>query len=951
MADSDNSVPWFDATISMFSSKKYQERHHQHEKEEFRRERELELAQLGGKGSAKALESMDDEEIDHAINDYFRKKKKLKQSNPFMEQHKRLHKKDTMWNAAMEGTPADFEIASQGDRKRVIHARGIHFRESLLHIACLFSNRSVALHLVKYYPELINKRYSDVFAGETALHIAIVQGDVELTKALLCHQDFAEEKLFGNSNVTEIRDPIKKTTIDRPNERGEYIKEEIMEEVTHNETRTNGTDHISVTKETTVKISITNQNGGTKTETRKSVVELKELKYPVKSFLDSPYIPNQSIIGKKFIPPEAPIPLPPTPSASRSGLLYRPTKANVATRVTGEFFDKNNPQGVYFGDHPLAFAVCLKAPQRKEIIRLLIHHGARLDVKDRHGNNLLHLCVYHDDLEMYNYVLDLFNLYKRKMMKDVNDYIKLKKTRLKAKIEMETDPKKKRMLQEQHDHAFHDEIEKETDPIARRKLLEQKEKDFDLEKMYNSNKRTPFTYAVALGKDHMIKAILERRKKLMWIYGPVASYAYPLKEIDTMKKHRKDPSTALMLAVYLEPVKGIDRKQILQLTPFKEILDEKWNQFAKYVFFFMFVSYLIFLLLVVFAVARPNILMVEDPDQLGVYVRGPFIHTCEIIIEIFVFNMVLQELMDIFTLRKRYFTEQGSRFFYLINWISCLLFISAIPLRIYGLSHSEDMVVGAASIFAFLYLMYFARGEKHIGYLVVILRNMILGDVVRFIAIFLIIFLGFSLAFIEVFRNDVIDGFGSYPWTLYSLFGLTILNFNSMLVEDASSLGFAVLLTIVYCVFTGIILINLLIAMMNFTFMSILEKSESQWKMEWASIILFVERRIPDALRNRSKRLQTGEPGKELGFPDDEEFYLVALEKVPWNLSTNKKNYRSILRRAIKLVYYQVLFWKFKKPKTSEEKPVGEEEEEEEDEENNISKKRPSRIAEEKKGE
>jgi len=119
--------------------------------------------------------------------------------------------------------------------------------------------------------------------------------------------------------------------------------------------------------------------------------------------------------------------------------------------------------------------------------------------------------------------------------------------------------------------------------------------------------------------------------------------------------------------------------------------------------------------------------------------------------------------------------------------------------------------------------------------------------------------------------------------------------------------------------------------------------------MEWASIILFVERRIPDALRNRSKRLQTGEPGKELGFPDDEEFYLVALEKVPWNLSTNKKNYRSILRRAIKLVYYQVLFWKFKKPKTSEEKPVGEEEEEEEDEENNISKKRPSRIAEEKK--
>jgi len=150
-----------------------------------------------------------------------------------------------------------------------------------------------------------------------------------------------------------------------------------------------------------------------------------------------------------------------------------PDTANPNKKLKGSFFSREKGS-VYFGDHPIAFAVCLKSPKKKEIIRILLANGAFLSVVDRYGNTLLHLCVHHEDPEMYNYICDLFELHREQEMK----LWKLKKW-TEGRSELEA----------------------------------------TLEDIKNHKNRTPLTYAVAKGKKDMVACILSRRKQSLWVFG------------------------------------------------------------------------------------------------------------------------------------------------------------------------------------------------------------------------------------------------------------------------------------------------------------------------------------------------------------------------------------------------------------------------------------------------
>ena len=160
---------------------------------------------------------------------------------------------------------------------------------------------------------------------------------------------------------------------------------------------------------------------------------------------------------------------------------------------------------------------------------------------------------------------------------------------------------------------------------------------------------------------------------LLTYAGPVAQVAYPLDEIDTFNA-KKEEHSGLMLLVYLSQNVHNDRKGILQSTPFKEILQHKWDQFAFYMFMFMLGYYLIHLTAIALVVIRPTGLMIGDQ-------RGPFIYVCEVFILINSAIYLIREIRDLVTIWKFYFTEEGSRLFYLISTVSSLLFFAAIPLR------------------------------------------------------------------------------------------------------------------------------------------------------------------------------------------------------------------------------------------------------------------------------
>lgn len=69
-----------------------------------------------------------------------------------------------------------------------------------------------------------------------------------------------------------------------------------------------------------------------------------------------------------------------------------------------ELSHKTNYTGnMYFGEYPLSFAVCLN---QVECFRLLLAFKANPNAQDTNGNTVLHMCVIHENMEMFKLALE-----------------------------------------------------------------------------------------------------------------------------------------------------------------------------------------------------------------------------------------------------------------------------------------------------------------------------------------------------------------------------------------------------------------------------------------------------------------------------------------------------------------------------------------------------------------
>jgi len=146
------------------------------------------------------------------------------------------------------------------------------------------------------------------------------------------------------------------------------------------------------------------------------------------------------------------------------------------------------------------------------MIRLLIRYGARLDIQDKHGNTLLHICVEKGLIDMYGYVLDLVGLYEDKILQHrLSEYLsgkKVHKSKLEGISQDVINTFRKKEIKSENNNSKENESK-----------LEEKKKKFNLELLVNNKHRTPLNYAAVLGKTKMLQEILNKRRKLLWRYG------------------------------------------------------------------------------------------------------------------------------------------------------------------------------------------------------------------------------------------------------------------------------------------------------------------------------------------------------------------------------------------------------------------------------------------------
>uniref|UniRef100_A0A673LTV9 Transient receptor potential cation channel subfamily V member 1-like n=1 Tax=Sinocyclocheilus rhinocerous TaxID=307959 RepID=A0A673LTV9_9TELE len=407
--------------------------------------------------------------------------------------------------------------------------------------------------------------------------------------------------------------------------------------------------------------------------------------------------------------------------------------ADVHAKACGKFFQPNQETCFYFGELPLSLAACTNQPDIVDFLMNNPYQAVDVRERDSHGNTVLHALVSIADNSPENteFVIAMY------------DHILFKADQLHPKIKLE-------------------EIE-------------------------NNEGLTPLTLAAKTGKVGLLKHIVQRefkgckhlsRKITEWAYGPVCSSLYDLASLDTYEKN-----SALEIIVYGSEIPN--RLEMLHIEPFNRLIEEKWERFAKRMFLFNFIVYVIYLFILT-APLKPPYPYRKDSN-------GYLLLTGHIIT----------------TIGALYFFIRGA-----------VLFLACALLYCFGQDEYVACLVLCLAL-SWVNLLYFSRGSKNMGIYNVMIQKV---KIRRFLVVYMVFLIGFSavpsmgrslFAPITGNENCTKPSFKSIYYTTLEMFKFTIGMGNLEFTNQYKYIEVFYVLLILYIVMTYILMLNMLIALMN----------------------------------------------------------------------------------------------------------------------------------------
>ncbi|KAJ4930392.1 hypothetical protein JOQ06_019396 [Pogonophryne albipinna] len=393
-----------------------------------------------------------------------------------------------------------------------------------------------------------------------------------------------------------------------------------------------------------------------------------------------------------------------------------------------------------------------------------------------------------------------------------------------------------------------------------------------LEDIENNNGLTPLKMAAKTGKIGIFSHILKRefqenkakhlsRKFTEWVYGPVQSSLYDLASVDSYQDN-----SVLDILVYGSDIPN--RHEMLQMEPLSHLLDEKWKKFAGRMFFLNLLVYILYLI---------NFTLVAYNKKFGL----PPFH------------------IEHTTLGYLYVSGQ------LVTALAnCYFFVIGVTgLYLLGMEQYLSVMVVCLAL-SWVNILYFSRGDRHMGIYSIMIQKMILCDILRFLLVYIVFLFGFSAAvvslliepaenttvvetpgkgrlYITVASEDCVKpSFKSITFTILQLFKFTIGMGDMEFIQDHKSSVVFYLLLIGYIILTYILLLNMLIALMNCTVEKTTKESTSIWKLQRAITILDMEKRLSSCLR---KRFRCGVEKNLRTTLGDDRRRCFRVEEVNWN--------------------------------------------------------------------
>ncbi|XP_070174105.1 transient receptor potential cation channel subfamily A member 1-like [Littorina saxatilis] len=173
-----------------------------------------------------------------------------------------------------------------------------------------------------------------------------------------------------------------------------------------------------------------------------------------------------------------------------------------------------------------------------------------------------------------------------------------------------------------------------------------------------------------------------------------------------------------------------------------------------------------------------------------------------------------------------------------------------------------DHIFSVAVCIGWLYTISFTRGIRIIHYFWKMIQNMIVKDIFKFLFIYLFVLLAFAFAFHAVFQisSGVANTYPSPFDSAFLVFNLMIGmdelftdDFETNMTAVGRSTVYTKVLYLVYMVLGTILLLNLLIAMMNDSYSSILNQHSVTWRIESVQLGVDIEKSFPWSTRMFSR--------------------------------------------------------------------------------------------------
>uniref|UniRef100_A0A669CB41 Transient receptor potential cation channel, subfamily V, member 1 n=1 Tax=Oreochromis niloticus TaxID=8128 RepID=A0A669CB41_ORENI len=446
--------------------------------------------------------------------------------------------------------------------------------------------------------------------------------------------------------------------------------------------------------------------------------------------------------------------------------------ADVHARACGKFFQPHKGPYFYFGELPLSLAACTNQPDVVDFLMDNEYQRADAKMVDSQGNTVLHALVMVADNSKCNteFIVSMY------------DRILKITARLYPKVQLENIENKKGL--------------------------------------------TPLKMAAHTGKTGLFSHILRRefqepgtkhlsRKFTEWVYGPVHCSLYDLASVDSYEEN-----SVLKILIYGSDIPN--RHEMLETEPLIQLLEEKWNRFASGMFFFNFLSYLVYL--IIFTLLA----YYKKESMVNMMRKRPKLET-----------LLVDGYYEIL------FAAADSL-------LQGVLFLISTGLHLFGRDEYLSFLVLCLAL-SWVNILYFSRGNEHMGIYSVMIQKMILSDILRFLFVYIVFLFGFSAAVVTLLKDPTEDcvkpTFSNISYTTLQLFKFTIGMGDMEFVQDYKYIEVFYVLLIFYIILTYILLLNMLIALMNRTVEKLTNETTSIWKLQRAITILDMEKRLPCCLR------------------------------------------------------------------------------------------------------